>query len=1567
MSSNKISLAARCFALLGMLLAFGNVRGQIITTWAGNGSNGTLAGNGGPATAANVFPTFMAKDAAGNIYVTEQNNQVVRKITPSGIISVFAGTMGSFGYSGDGGSATAAKLGSPSGIAVDGSGQVYIADAGNNRIRKVSTSGIITTVAGTTTSGTLGDGGPATAAQLSDLGGLGCDASGNLYLVQRNVNLIRKISTAGIITRVAGNSSGIGDNGVPATSVTISAPWGIAVDDTGNIYFTESTKIKKVTYSGMLYTIAGNGVSGAPADTGMATASALNGVSGVCLDGKGNLYFALNSVFNNVHKVVLSTGRISTAAGIISTGSGTGDGGPATAATFNFPLGLVFDNGGDLLVADQYNFRVRKIACSHLNVTISGTTGVCAGGSITFSASIPGGTWSSSSAATASVSSAGVVTGVAGGVATISYSVASTCGITTVTQAITVLTAPYVPALAGPSSVCAGNNITLTDSIVGGLWSSTAPTIASVSSTGLVRGNAAGTANIYYAVGSSCGTTFIYKTVTVNAAPAVAAIGGATSVCLGSNITLTDVTTGGVWSSSAASIASVSAVGVVRGNAVGTATISYSVTGTCGTTVVTKAVTVNTVPTVAATLGSSALCAGNTLPLSNATPGGVWSSSDAAIASVSATGLVTGITAGNVTISYVVTNTCGSVVATKPLLVAPGTTTVAAITGASSVCAGATTSFTNTTSGGVWSSSNTGIASVSATGVVSGIAAGTATISYYVTGSCGSAVATKVVTVNTAPVIANITGSSVVCVGANITLIDTVAGGVWSSSAPAVASISATGVVRGNAAGSVTINYTITNACGMMVAFKDVAVNAATTVAAISGASSVCVGTTTTLTDATTGGVWSSSAASIASVSATGVVRGNAAGTATISYSVTGTCGTVSAVKSVTVGTGAVSVAAISGVSTLCAGSVATFTDATAGGTWTSSATGIASVSAAGVVRGIATGDAVISYTIPNTCGTGTSYAIASVHVNPLATISAITGASSVNVGSSTTLTCTGLAWTSANTAVATVNSVTGVVTGVAAGTATISCSSSNACGTVYSTFAITVAVPAPPTIYGISTYAGTGTIGFSGDGGSASSAQLSYPYGVAVTSAGNVYITDQLNNRIRKITSAGVISTIAGNGTYGNTGDGGAATAATLANPQGVAVDAAGNVYVADYGNNRIRKISTTGIITNFAGSGTGIDGGAATAADIYHPAAVAVDASGNIYIAETGNNRIRKVNTSGVISTIAGTGVSGYSGDAGAATAAKLSSPYGVTVDASGNVYIADLGNNRIRKVSGGIITTVAGTGVAGFSGDGGAATSANINTPYGMTLDASGNMYICDYNNFRIRKVSATGTISTIAGTGNPLYSGDGGMATAADLNRPTGIAVDASGYIYIADNNNQRVRKLAACTPPVSGTISGPATVIIGNNITLSTTGTGGTWSSVYTARATVATSGMVHAIASGVDTIKYTVTNGCGTARSVYVINITASKPGGNTIIPAAEVATLNVYPNPSNGLLHLETANNRSISAVQVFNVSGKLMQQASGAGSTMQVDISDYTPGMYILVVMQDDGTINQVRVVKE
>ncbi len=332
-----------------------------------------------------------------------------------------------------------------------------------------------------------------------------------------------------------------------------------------------------------------------------------------------------------------------------------------------------------------------------------------------------------------------------------------------------------------------------------------------------------------------------------------------------------------------------------------------------------------------------------------------------------------------------------------------------------------------------------------------------------------------------------------------------------------------------------------------------------------------------------------------------------------------------------------------------------------------------------------------------------------------------------------------------------------------------------------------------------ITTIAGNGKPGFSGDGGPATAAQLRSVDGVAVDSQGNVYIADSANYRVRKVSPGGTISTFAGKGGGGGAlGDGGPATSARLDAPRSVAVDGQGNVYIADFNAHRIRMVRPNGTITTFAGTGQASfsgDGGPAVSARLYAPAAVAVDGQGSVYIVDAYNQRVRKVTPDGRITTIAGTGKQGTSGDGGPATSATLSYPYGVAVDARGNVYVS--GDTYVRKVSReGTITKVAGGGSS--IGDGGPAISAYVRTPFGLAADGNGNLYIADYADHRVRRVDLAGKITTLAGTRSGGFSGDGGPATSAMLFGPRGLGLDAQGNVYIGDGQNYRVRKVTVGT-------------------------------------------------------------------------------------------------------------------------------------------------------------------------
>jgi sugar lactone lactonase YvrE len=337
-----------------------------------------------------------------------------------------------------------------------------------------------------------------------------------------------------------------------------------------------------------------------------------------------------------------------------------------------------------------------------------------------------------------------------------------------------------------------------------------------------------------------------------------------------------------------------------------------------------------------------------------------------------------------------------------------------------------------------------------------------------------------------------------------------------------------------------------------------------------------------------------------------------------------------------------------------------------------------------------------------------------------------------------------------------------------------------------------------------IATIAGNGSAAFAGDGGLATAAGLNHPWGIAIDSTGAIYICDSDNARIRRVSPSGIISTVAGDGVPGASGDGGSALQASLSDVAGVAFDAAGNFYFGDASNRRVRKVTPAGIISTVAGTGIqgfSGDGGRAISATLNRPTFVVVDPAGNLYITDSSNQRIRRVDLNGTITTFAGNGVAGFSGDGGLANGASLAFPLGMAMDKTGNLYVADANNHRIRRINpSGVITTIAGNGVEGFSGDLGPAISASLNYPEDVAIDGSGNLFIADSGNNRIRKVDSFGVISTTAGTIVNGFSGDGGPSVDAVLNFPWGLATDAAGDLYIADRVNNRIRKISPNAAP-----------------------------------------------------------------------------------------------------------------------------------------------------------------------
>lgn len=515
-----------------------------------------------------------------------------------------------------------------------------------------------------------------------------------------------------------------------------------------------------------------------------------------------------------------------------------------------------------------------------------------------------------------------------------------------------------------------------------------------------------------------------------------------------------------------------------------------------------------------------------------------------------------------------------------------------------------------------------------------------------------------------------------------------------------------------------------------------------------------------------------------------------------------------------------------------------------------------------------------------------------------------------------------------------------------------------------------------------ITTVAGTGTASFSGDGGQATAATLNEPIqDVAFDGSGNMYIADEFNYRVRKVNSSGVISTYAGNGSSGYTGNGGSATSAKI-RANAVAIDGSGNLYILS--EQCIRKVNTSGVISAFAGSGTSSgfsgDGGQATAALIDANTAsggsdaIAVDGSGNVYFTDLMNKRIRKINTSGVISTVAGNGTAGYTGDGGQATAAKISYTSGLTIDASGNLYISDQ-TTVVRKVNtSGVISTFAGNGTSGYSGDGGQATAAKLNHPSGLCVDGAGNLYIADYTNWRIRKVNSSGVISTFAGNGSIGSSGDGGQATAASLGGASGVKFDATGALYITDEGNYKIRKvgLALCTADAGPNVIDQQDFCGNWGVTIGTaaiTGLNYSWAptgTVYiSGSSTIAQPTAVYSNTVSPYTYTVTVTSQYDPplcALNTSTVQVTAKNRTclnccfmAGISEPNAPQSIFNIFPNPANTDITVVLSGKTEY--LKITDVLGKVvLDMRAISDNEIKIDVSQFRKGVYFVTTKIED-----------
>jgi sugar lactone lactonase YvrE len=1444
---------------------------QTIHTYAGGGPN---PNGSGPATNFQLnSPGGLALDAAGNLYIAESVSHRVRRVTPAGIISTVAGT-GVGGFSGDGGPATAAQLRNPIDVKVDAAGNLYIVDINNNRIRRVSPAGIITTVAGGDAINYDADNVPATSIYLQFPEGIALDTAGNLYIAQTSAKKIRRVDTNGIITTVAGNGGvGFSGDGGPATGTTISEPYSVAVNAAGEIFFASSLqRIRRVNTAGLINTVAGNGDYGFSGDGGPATSAQVYSPRYVALNSAGHLFIA-DSINNRV-RFVDGGGIITTIAGS-GAGGFAGDGGSPTAASITEPRGIAVDANGNVFIADRQNNRVRLVSAATapstptIGTAVAGHTQI----SVAFTPTSNGGLTAMYTATCGAQSATGyaspvVVTGLTNGTSytctVVAFNFFGASAPSTPSNSAT----PTQPTTMHTATSSAGANGSISGAQTA-IWGST------------LMFTVTPNAGYFATVGGTCGGSLSGTAYTTNPIAAdctvVATFSPAFTIhtYAGGGATLGD----GGAAPSAALFNPYGAALDARGNLYIADFSHHRV----------RRVTPGGVITTFA---------------GNGTAGFSGDGGAATAASLANPVSVTVDASGNVFIIDFSNNRVRKVNAAGVIstVVGNGMQSTSGDGGpATSASIDRPIGITLDAAGNLYLAESYAhrIRKIDTAGIITTVA-GTGEPAFG--GDGGPATNAKLFW----PVHVAVDGAGILHIadrdnhrirkvsGAGI--ITTVAGNGTSGFA-------GDGGAATSAALSQPHGIAFDTAGHLYIA--DSTNHRLRRVSSDTGVITTVAGT------GTAGFLGDGGSARNARFNLSlGVVADPYGNLFAVDYHnnrirllnhSAATAPSTPAIGTAVPASGQISVAFTPGSN----GGIAAEYTATCGA---QSATGTVSPL---IVTGLTNG---LSYTCTvvarnffgvsaassasNSVTPGIYHTVTPSVIPPVGangSLSPITPQSVIQ-GGTRTFTVTAnvgyLAW----------------VGGTCGGTLT---------GNTYTTNAIT----GPCTVlasftraHTIRTIAGGGMD--TGDGGAATNAYLEQMHSVAVDAGGNIYFSESGLGRVRKVTPSGVISTVAGTGVPGFSGDGGPATSAELNYPRAVAVDGAGNLYIADAFNNRIRRVNAAGVISTWANEAVFNSG-------------FAIDASGNLYFANA--ERVHRVSTTGTITTVAGTGVPGYNGDGGLAVNAALNVPSDVAIDGAGNLYIVDTDNNRIRRVNtSGIISTIAGNGTgAAYSGDGSLATSAGLGIMQRVAADGAGNVYVNDILSNRVRMIDTTGIITTLAGNGIEDFTGDGGLAVNASLAQSAGMATDAFGNTFMVDHYYGRIRLVSSATAPATPAIG---TAVAGNgqvSVVFTPGGNGGI-SAEYTA-----TCGALSKAGAASPIIVTGLTNGVSVTCTVVATNfIGASAPSGasNSVTPAL---TFTVTPSAgANGTITPSAPQSVTSGATSTFTVTPNNGYSASVGGT---------------------------------